>query len=55
MARENKVFVIVSDEEKAEFRRQSKRDGLSLSAWSRKALRGYAVDHKDDKEEGDLF
>ncbi len=55
MARENKIFVIVSDEEKAEFRKQSKRDGISLSAWCRMALRDRAVEHQHDKAEGDLF
>ena len=55
MARENRLIVIVSDEEKAELLRQSKREGISLSAWSRMALRQYAVEHQHDKEEGDLF
>ena len=55
MVRDQKVFVIVSAEEKAVFAAQAKQSGQSLSSWCRVALRDRAVEHQHDKAEGDLF
>ena len=55
MARDQKVFVIVNEEEKAVFAEQAKQSGQSLSSWCRVALRAYASQHKDDLAPGDLF